>query len=415
MVPDGWRHRTLGEVLRIASRAEEVADVATYRLMGVRWYGDGCHLHSTTVGRELRTKRLFRVAAGDITYNKMWVSKGAFAVVGKEHDGLFATAEYPTFERTDDLVPEFFRYVMLSSGFQAAAQSRLKGSTSRARLNPKDFLQLRALLPPVPEQKKIAAILQSVDNAIAKTQAVIDQTEKVKKGLLQELLTRGMPGQHKRFKRTEIGELPESWSVMTIQEALEKKHLLGVQDGNHGEQHPKAADYRESGVPFIMARDIKNETIDFGSCTFIEQAQADGLRIGFARTGDVLLSHKGTVGTAGIVPRVDGYIMLTPQVTYYRVGDGLMNRFLLRWLQGPIFQRQLERVSRQSTRSYASISAQKELPIAVPPLSEQERIAEFAESVAGSLRASQRNRMRLRQLKKGLAAGLLSGGLRFGA
>ena len=61
----------------------------------------------------------------------------------------------------------------------------------------------------VHEQRKIAAILSSVDDAIEKTQAVIDQVQVVKRGLMQELLTRGLPGRHTRFKQTEIGEIPE--------------------------------------------------------------------------------------------------------------------------------------------------------------------------------------------------------------
>ena len=66
-------------------------------------------------------------------------------------------------------------------------------------------------VPPLREQRKIAAILSSVDNAIENTQAVIDQVHVVKRGLMQELLTRGLPGRHKRFRRTPIGEIPGAW------------------------------------------------------------------------------------------------------------------------------------------------------------------------------------------------------------
>ena len=64
--------------------------------------------------------------------------------------------------------------------------------------------------PPLPEQRKIAAILSSVDDAIEKTQAVIDQLQVVKRGLMQELLTRGLPGRHTQFKPTEIGNVPKA-------------------------------------------------------------------------------------------------------------------------------------------------------------------------------------------------------------
>ncbi|MCR9161685.1 MAG: restriction endonuclease subunit S [Nannocystaceae bacterium] len=77
-----------------------------------------------------------------------------------------------------------------------------------------DVLDATLPLPPLPEQRKIAAILSSVDEAIEATQAVIDQVQVVKKGLMQELLTNGLPGRHKKFKQTEIGQIPEEWEVV---------------------------------------------------------------------------------------------------------------------------------------------------------------------------------------------------------
>ncbi len=71
--------------------------------------------------------------------------------------------------------------------------------------------RLKFHLPVLPGQRKIAAILSSVDGAIEKTQAVIEQVQVVKRGLMQELLTRGLPGRHTQFKQTEIGEIPEVW------------------------------------------------------------------------------------------------------------------------------------------------------------------------------------------------------------
>lgn len=72
---------------------------------------------------------------------------------------------------------------------------------------------IRVSVPPLAEQRRIAAILSSVDDAIEKTQAVIDQVQIVKSGLMQQLFTRGLPGRHARFKETEIGEIPEEWTT----------------------------------------------------------------------------------------------------------------------------------------------------------------------------------------------------------
>src|SRR5690606_24305725 len=141
-----------------------------------------------------------------------------------------------------------------------------------------------------------------------------------------------------------------------------KGAILAIQDGNHGEKHPVSDDYVESGIPFIMARDISDGYLDLKGCKFIKKEQADSLRTGFAKPGDVLLTHKGTVGSVALVPpHVDDYVMLSPQVTYYRLNlKKINNRYFLYALREPGFQARLVSVSAQSTRPYVSITAQRD-------------------------------------------------------
>ena len=91
---------------------------------------------------------------------------------------------------------------------------RLAAGSTFLEVSKRAVRGLRVSVPPLPEQRKIAAILSSVDDAIEKTRVVIDQVQVVKRGLVQELLTRGLPGRHTRFKQTEIGEMPEEWDSM---------------------------------------------------------------------------------------------------------------------------------------------------------------------------------------------------------
>lgn len=220
MTPSGWRTVSLGELLQPVQRLEPVVPSKLYDLLGVRWYAEGCHKHSEAPGDVLKTPTLNKVRAGDVTYNKMWTSKNAFAVVPDNLAGCYATSEYPLFENIrGDLLDSQFLNQAFRLGWLAKEAGRLRrGSTSRARLNPSDFLGLSLIIPPVTEQKKIVAVLGSVDDAIQATQAVIDQIRKVKAGLLQQMLTRGVG--HLRFKQTEIGEVPEGWSVVQLGQVL---------------------------------------------------------------------------------------------------------------------------------------------------------------------------------------------------
>ena len=109
----------------------------------------------------------------------------------------------------------FLFYALGAHEVKRQFQSYANGIT-RFGLRRGDIGLVKIRLPPIAEQRKIAAILSSVDDTIDKTQAVIDQVQVVKRGLIQELLTRGMPGRHMRFKQTEIGEIPEGWAIVRI-------------------------------------------------------------------------------------------------------------------------------------------------------------------------------------------------------
>ena len=108
------------------------------------------------------------------------------------------------------------------------------------------------------------------------------------------------------------------WTKYTVQDLIDKKYIDPPMDGNHGELHPKASDYVATGIPFVMANNLSDGFVDLSQCAFITEKQAKTLRKGFARPDDVLLTHKATLGRTAIVPEGYEYIILTPQVTYYR-------------------------------------------------------------------------------------------------
>ena len=151
--------------------------------------------------------------------------------------------------------------------------------------------------------------------------------------------------------------------------------IIEIKDGNHGEKHPKATDYVDEGIPFIMANNVGKGTLHLDEVNKISQQQADKLDKGFSIEGDVLLTHKGTVGNTAIVPAVQPYVMLTPQVTYYRVNpEHLSNSYLMYAFQEPMFQKRLKSLAVQATRPYISITAQRELKILMHPHSVQTAI-----------------------------------------
>ena len=172
--------------------------------------------------------------------------------------------------------------------------------------------------------------------------------------------------------------IPDGWKETTVKYLVDLEILFPPEDGNHGEIHPKYEDFVKNGIPFIMASDLENGKVDFLSCKFISKKQAQGLRKGFSKNGDVLLSHKATLGRTAIVNTTYGFIVLTPQVTYYRVKclEKLSNRYLKYYFDSFFFQTTLKNYAGGgSTRDYIGITKQLDLPIIFPPGNEQCAIA----------------------------------------
>ena len=170
----------------------------------------------------------------------------------------------------------------------------------------------------------------------------------------------------------------------TVQELVEQGVLAKPLDGNHGGIHPKSSDFVKSGIPFIMASDLKNGAVDTENCKFISLKQSKELKKGFAKEGDILLSHKATIGRTAIVGKLSSdYIVLTPQVTYYRVLDKerVNPKYLKYYFDSSEFQKLFEQwAGGGSTRLYLGITGQMKLPIKLPNIDVQNKIVEIVDS-----------------------------------
>lgn len=226
--------------------------------------------------------------------------------------------------------------------------------------------------PPLSTQRKIAAILSAYDDLIENNTRRIEILEEMARSLYREWFVNfRFPG-HEQVKmvdsNSEFGLIPEGWEVLPINELIKRGILEKNQDGNHGEKHPKSTDYLPAGIPFIMAKDLSNNILDLVNCQFISNEQAQSLRVGFAKRGDVLLTHKATMGRVAIVPQVENFIVLTPQVTYFRIKDysSLNQAFLYCTFTSDRFQDILSGQSEQSTRKFISITNQRNIIILYP-------------------------------------------------
>ncbi|MEP2600100.1 MAG: restriction endonuclease subunit S, partial [Paraglaciecola sp.] len=162
----------------------------------------------------------------------------------------------------------------------------------------------------------------------------------------------------------------------------------------------------EYGIPFIMANNIRGGEIQYGACYHISLQQAQTLQKGFAKTGDVLLTHKGTVGEVAIIGRIEfPYLMLTPQVTYYRICDTskLDTYFLATAFRSNSFQKPLKEEAGGGTRAYIGITAQKGLELSIPQnIEEQKELGNYFQKLDTLITQHRQKHDKLNNLKKAM-------------
>ena len=147
---DGWRETTLGEITQQTRRLHQVVVGATYRLLGVRWYGQGPFHREDGVGGEIKASRLFEARSRDLIYNRLFAWKGSFGIVGPDLDGCFVSGEFPLF-RVDEsqALVEFVNLVMCRPSVWASIERESTGSTatSRNRWKEERFVEWRTPPP----------------------------------------------------------------------------------------------------------------------------------------------------------------------------------------------------------------------------------------------------------------------------
>ncbi len=269
----------------------------------------------------------------------------------------------------------------------------------------KSFLEYKLLIPPLPEQQKIAKILETVDNAIEKTDKIIEKYKRIKQGLMQDLLTKGIdekgnirnPKTHK-FKDSSLGKIPKEWEVKQVYKLI---NIIG--GGTPDTSNPK---YWNGRIPWLSIEDFNTgKRWVFNSVKYITE---EGLRhssTNILKKGMLIISARGTVGILAQLGKDMAFNqscygldsknknVLTNDFLYYSLSFYMKN--FLNLAYGNVF----DTITRNTF---------KDIKIPLPPLPEQKRIAEVLSQIDQTIEKETAYKEKLQHIKKGLMEGLLT-------
>ena len=160
-----WPIVPLGELLTPVSRPQNVQPDAAYRILGAHWYAEGLYTKEIKPGSQIQANKVYRVEEGDFVYNRLFAWKGSFAIATRDNHNCYISNEFPCFSvRLDRADGQYLRkYFSRTSVWDDALGLSTGGTpTSRNRLKEEKLLAMAIPLPPLSEQRRIVARIESL-------------------------------------------------------------------------------------------------------------------------------------------------------------------------------------------------------------------------------------------------------------
>ena len=409
-LPHGWTPRTIGECCDIldSRRIPINEDERFFRKGPIPYYG--ANGQQGWIDDFLFDEELVLIAEDGGLFDEHSTRPIAYRIAGKSWVNNHAHILRAKTETTNawifyNLVHEDIRHY-------------ISGGT-RAKLTQNELRQIEVPFPQKPEQSRIVGVLDTVDEAIAKTEAVIAKLRQVRAGLLHDLLTRGLdkngqlrdPIAHpEQFQDSPLGLIPKEWDVVSLAKSVATTF-------DYRGRTPLKINMEWGGgkIPALSAMNVEMGRINFeketkfGSLALYETWMTQG----HTEQGDVLITMEAPLGNIAQIPDDDRYILSQRVVLLRPKPDMLTKDFLAIQMSGTRFQKELVKHSSGSTAVGIQRAKLELIELAVPKRTdEQDSIALNIHTADGQIVSIERELQKLRHLKSGLMADLLTGRVR---
>jgi type I restriction enzyme S subunit len=287
----------------------------------------------------------------------------------------------------------------------------ITAATTVKHLSTKDLIKARAKFPKVAAQRKIAAILTSIDTAIEKTEALIEKYQQIKAGLMHDLFTRGvLPNGQLRpprelapelYQETAIGWIPKDWESVNLGRYIEI-NLYGPRFD--------AGDYDETGnVKTIRGTDFSKDGEIKYSQAPVARLPSQKINRHILKAGDVVVVTTADCGLTAVFEDQDFCFIPSAYAVKYRFLNSVNPYFIKYFMQTDMAKRQVNKYVRQGTLGNLPGSDLLRFSLGLPLQHEQNVIVLRLDSIKIKIATEQKILDKLLQQKLGSVQDLLTG------
>ena len=270
-----------------------------------------------------------------------------------------ASGEWIIF-RSKDIYPQYLRWVVVGDAFHSAFMRTVSGvGGSLLRARPKEVFKIEIPLPPLAEQKRIAAIMDAADALRAKRRESLAQLDILLQSTFLDVF--GDPVTN-----------PKGWEKSTV-----GKIAIKVTDGDH--HTPKRS---ESGIKLLSARNILHGWVDLTNTDFVEQDEYERMiKRCHPEREDILISCSGSIGRVARITFTEP-VVLVRSAALIKPDQSVVNSiFLEHFLRTPQLQLKMVQSAKSSSQANLFQKPIRDLPTLLPPLTLQHQFATIVESV----------------------------------
>jgi type I restriction enzyme, S subunit len=362
------------------------------------------------------TARLARYSLqlGDLVFSRVGAIDRCSYVSPRE-DGWLFSGRLLRVRPNPSLVSSRFLTALLShESSRSWIKSHAVGSTMLC-LNTSILEHVPIRLPQLSEQRRIANILDTVDEAIRSTERLIVKLEQAKLGLLYDLLTRGVDTfghlrdphcSRNEFRPSASGSNPSMWSIRALGDLVDglRPIVYGILMPGKGER---------DGVPVVKVKDISNGGIRMDDLLLTSRSIDEQYRRSRIQPGDLLFTIRGTVGRMAFVPPNLANANITQDTARISI-TGADKRFVWYYLQMPAAKTFIDLHTLGQAVKGINLRDVRRVPVALPSRDEQEFIVESLDAATKRIRNELELAEALRLIRRGLADDLLTGRVRVG-
>lgn len=340
----------------------------------------------------------YALQKGDILFARIGATAGKTAIVRDNIKGIFASYLIRLKIQKQDVFPEFAFYETQSETYWSQARRQREGQLKKG-INATMLSDFMLPLPPFKEQRAIVGVLGVVDSAIEYADRAVVKTERLKRGLMQQLLTLGIG--HTETKQTPIGNIPKNWEVTTI----DKECLVGT----GGTPSRNIAEYYGGKISWV-----KSTEVDYGIISKTEETiTEEGVQNSNAKVypaGSLVMALYGQGTTRGKCA-ILGIDAAVNQACAVLQSKGQIHiPYLFYWCQKSYSA--IRGFSQGANQANLNMGIIRSLSIPLPPLSEQKKITEILSIVDSKLNIEKSEKEKTKRIKQGLMDLLLTGKIR---